>query len=47
MIKHAWILKDGDVRYLCNQACGVTEQKKAYKKSEVTCKNCLKAIKKL
>ena len=44
MIKHAWILKDGKIVYLCNQAVLATENKKAYKKEEVTCKNCLKQI---
>lgn len=33
-------------RYLCNQACAITESKITKIKKEVTCKNCLRELEK-
>ncbi len=45
-IKHQAIHVNGEVRYLCNQACGTTTSKLTSKKSWITCKNCLREVKK-
>lgn len=47
MITHktGWTIRYGnaeDERYLCNQACNVTESKVRYVWKYVTCKNCLR-----
>jgi hypothetical protein len=38
--------RDGMMRYLCNGACSVTKSKITKAKSKVTCKNCLREIRK-
>jgi hypothetical protein len=48
MIKH--ILTgdlEGNVHYMCNEACGITEGKVARNPDEATCKNCIRANNKL
>ncbi len=37
---HFFILKDNNIRYLCNQACGISENKITNDYFKVTCKNC-------
>jgi len=44
MIKH-WLTSDG--HYLCNGACGTTKEKIAILLEHVTCKNCLRKLKKM
>jgi len=44
MIKHSWIIKRGEVRYVCNQAVNVIKEKLADKPEDVTCKNCLRGL---
>jgi len=44
-IKHRGIDVDYETRYLCNQACGVTENKVVWQDDKVTCKNCLRKLK--
>lgn len=44
-IIHYVLWHDGDMRYLCNGACSVTKSKTTKAKSKVTCKNCLRGIK--
>jgi hypothetical protein len=44
---HLYELDDeGNKHYICNKACGITENKATYVKSKVTCKNCLAIMKK-
>ena len=40
IIKHFAFVKDGEFRYLCNQACGTIEEKRTNDYFQVTCKNC-------
>ena len=44
-IIHKAIIKDGEIRYLCNQASGTTPGKYRNTWSFVTCKNCLRGHK--
>ncbi|MHA1302344.1 MAG: hypothetical protein ACTSPI_01395 [Candidatus Heimdallarchaeaceae archaeon] len=37
---------DKDKRYLCIKACGITKGKYTKDKKKVTCKNCLRKLKK-
>jgi hypothetical protein len=41
---HYFIFKDHEMRYLCNQACSVTEGKMTNDFFEVTCRNCHKLL---
>ena len=45
-IIHQGILVNGDWRYFCNQACGITKGKYTIVQENITCKNCLRANKK-
>ena len=45
-IKHQAVYINGRVCYLCNQACNTTTSKLTSKKSWITCKNCLRILKK-
>lgn len=48
MIKHILTTNDsGDMVYVCNQACGITEEKIARNPDEATCKNCIRINNKL
>jgi len=38
---HKIVIKNGDRRYLCNQACKTTKAKSTFTWKLVTCKNCL------
>ena len=42
-IKRGWF--SNDKRYLCNGACGTTKEKRTRDKKKVTCKNCLRELK--
>jgi hypothetical protein len=46
LIKHKAITKKGKTWYHCIQAVIPTKEKLVYKWAEVTCKNCLKALRK-
>ena len=46
-IIHQALAKDGKIYYLCNQACGTTDNKLTIEPDKVTCKNCLREEKKL
>jgi len=39
-------LEQGKIRYACIRACYITPEKTTFDKSVVTCKNCLRYIKK-
>jgi len=39
---HYLLFVEGDPRYLCNQACGITKGKVTKNWKHITCKNCLK-----
>jgi len=43
---HFQIEKDGDIFYLCNQACSTFPEKRTTNKDKVTCMNCLRNLKK-
>lgn len=45
-IYHNYCDDKHDLRYLCNQACGITFGKYNYRWKKVTCKNCLQHFKK-
>ena len=45
-IKHYFIMKDKQIRYLCNQACGISEDKITNDYFDVTCKNCKEILNK-
>lgn len=46
-IKNKHIIHYGDNHnYLCNRACIITPCKRTFKQKEVTCKNCLRDLKK-
>ncbi|MBA7700982.1 hypothetical protein ES703_109708 [subsurface metagenome] len=45
-IIHFEIKRDGDFRYLCNQACNTFPEKRTLDKEKVTCRNCLAKLKK-
>ena len=36
--------QNGDIHYLCNQACSVNEMKLTNLLEDVTCKNCKKIL---
>jgi len=36
--------QNGDIHYLCNQACGVNEIKLTNHFEDITCKNCKKIL---
>ena len=36
---------NGDWRYICNQACGITDSKTTLNPKKVTCKNCKNILK--
>jgi hypothetical protein len=38
---HYMLFKNGEKRYLCNQAVGTTESKMTKNWRRITCKNCL------
>ena len=44
MIKHFTLIKEKQVFYLCNQACGTTKEKLTNDYFKVTCKNCKKIL---
>jgi hypothetical protein len=43
-IKHFFIMKDGEMRYLCNQACLISQDKVTNDYFQVTCKNCKETL---
>ena len=43
-IQHFAFLKDGEFRYLCNQAVNTTSSKRTNDYFKVTCKNCKRAL---
>lgn len=43
---HFQIEKEGDIFYLCNQACYTFPEKRTIDKDKVTCMNCLRKLKK-
>lgn len=45
-IKHFGIVKRGIYMYLCSQCFHATPEKTVFKKDQVTCKNCLRELKK-
>lgn len=44
MPKHFVLLKDKNLRYLCNQAVSITTEKITNDYFKVTCKNCKRAL---
>jgi hypothetical protein len=48
MIKHILTTnEEGDLRYMCNGACSITQEKVARNPEDATCENCIRANKKI
>ena len=43
---HFELEKEGDIFYLCNQACSTFPEKRTTDKNKVTCRNCLNKLEK-
>jgi hypothetical protein len=43
-IIHKYLLKNGAIRYQCNQACTTNWKKTNITNKKITCKNCKRAI---
>ena len=46
IIHRLYLDRDDNFKYYCNGACGYTQKKSTYEDNKVTCKNCIKQIKK-